>query len=253
MPGAEFLKDTTIFRTEIAMYTGVLSQIQSLLESVGENDLMCPKLIYQTLTPKPVIILEDKIDSSTFNSSLYANKAIAETMFNETLEVFIEKVESWKGFEKFLEPLKNYRKNYMERGLKSYTPSSGPFSFNVLNHGDFHLKIFCIKSMTKEKLKILFSTPTLLDLQVEMMKNGNVQVLLGVCFYPFLLFDFSTLTAEDVTAGPKAFKAKIFESENFKEVMRRELPKFLHKGYFKMNYINEIFFTAIIFAKQLII
>ncbi|KAG5668111.1 hypothetical protein PVAND_016064 [Polypedilum vanderplanki] len=59
IPGAEFLKDTTIFRTEIAMYTGVLSQIQSLLESVGENDLMCPKLIYQTLTPKPVIILED--------------------------------------------------------------------------------------------------------------------------------------------------------------------------------------------------
>ncbi|KAG5668114.1 hypothetical protein PVAND_016067 [Polypedilum vanderplanki] len=150
----------------------------------------------------------------------------------------------------------------MERGLKSYTPSSGPFSFNVLNHGDFHLKNILYKindegevedfiffdyqvaiyatpavdlsyalynfvsddnreNRYDELLKVyheqfvealkkfgyIKAPPTLLDLQVEMMKNGNVQVLLGVCFYPFLLFDFSTLTAEDVTAGPKAFKS----------------------------------------------
>jgi hypothetical protein len=43
IPNAEFMQDDGLFRTEIAMYTGVLPQINALLESVGEKDVMCPK------------------------------------------------------------------------------------------------------------------------------------------------------------------------------------------------------------------
>jgi hypothetical protein len=43
LPGAEHLQDTTLFETEIGVYNDVLPAIQSLLQSVGESDLMSPK------------------------------------------------------------------------------------------------------------------------------------------------------------------------------------------------------------------
>jgi hypothetical protein len=73
----EFIKDSPMFRNEMEMYSKVLPEIQALLLSVGDKDLLCPKyvryalykavsyhihcfrLIYQTNDPAPTIILED--------------------------------------------------------------------------------------------------------------------------------------------------------------------------------------------------
>jgi hypothetical protein len=214
--------------------------------------------------------------------SLMANKDVAKVMFEESLEVLIEKISTWEGFEEFVEPLTIYKNTFMERGMKSYTPGS----FSVLNHGDFHLKNILYKMADDNKVEdfvfldfqiaiyaspaidlsyVLYnfvsdenranrydevlqvyheqfveslkkfgfirSPPSLLDLQVEMMKNGNVQVFLATCFYPFLIADFSTFTVEDFAAGPRGFKEKMFSTEHFRGVLRTELPKFLHKGY----------------------
>ena len=59
-------------------------------------------------------------------------------LFDKPLRIFIEIISTWNGFEKYIEPLKAFRKNFASLGLKSYKPHKGSTAFNVVNHGDFH-------------------------------------------------------------------------------------------------------------------
>lgn len=59
-------------------------------------------------------------------------------LFDKPLRIFIEVLSTWKGYEKYIEPLKAFRKNFVSLGLKSYRPHKGSTTINVLNHGDFH-------------------------------------------------------------------------------------------------------------------
>uniref|UniRef100_A0A336M177 CSON009903 protein n=1 Tax=Culicoides sonorensis TaxID=179676 RepID=A0A336M177_CULSO len=56
---AEMLKNSPIFKTESKMYAQVLPEMERLLHAAGDNIKLCPKLIYQSYEPAPIIILED--------------------------------------------------------------------------------------------------------------------------------------------------------------------------------------------------
>lgn len=43
LPIMAHLKDTTLFETEIGVYTNILGRVQELITSAGYNDVMCPK------------------------------------------------------------------------------------------------------------------------------------------------------------------------------------------------------------------
>ncbi|XP_070504153.1 uncharacterized protein [Chironomus tepperi] len=329
LPNMDHLKDPTLFRNEIGVYTNVLEKMQELITSVGYTDIMCPRLVYQTMTPKPVIILEDvtssgydtafktmhddfeiskrivrrlakfhaasfylqdeqKIDASQFDTSIYKHDFLLDLMFTESFDVITELMSKWEGFQQFVEPIKKFKTCYAEMGLKSYTPTSGSGAFNVLNHGDFHFKnvlykmtndgkeiedfiaydyqICCYASPAIDLVYILYNfvsdenrfarydefldtyhkqfvealkkfgylnkPPTLLDLQIEMMKNGNLQAQIGIFTFPYLILDVSSFTADDYAAGPRMIKMKAFENERYKRVMKEALPIFLRKGFF---------------------
>lgn len=71
----------------------------------------------------------------------------------------------------------------------------------------------------------------MLDLQVEMLKNGNFQAHFGLVMYPFLIFDMKTLTMEDMADGMKGIGIKTYGNERFHKVAKKELEVYLMKGY----------------------
>ncbi|XP_063706889.1 uncharacterized protein LOC134835833 [Culicoides brevitarsis] len=56
---ADFLKDSSAFRTEMQMYGKVLPEMERVLAASGDNTILGPRLIYQTSDPAPIIIMED--------------------------------------------------------------------------------------------------------------------------------------------------------------------------------------------------
>lgn len=71
---------------------------------------------------------------------LFQNPVMAEMMFDQGLEAFIDVAKEWDGYEKFIPNLEKFKEKYFNRALKSYTPNRTEFGYNVLNHADFHLK-----------------------------------------------------------------------------------------------------------------
>ncbi|XP_070508774.1 uncharacterized protein [Chironomus tepperi] len=328
LPIMAHLKDTTLFETEIGVYTNILGRVQELITSVGYKDVMGPKLIYQTMTPKPVIILEDvsvngfdtvimkihedfelsklivkylakfhaasfylqdeqKIDASYFNSTIFQFSDMAKLISMSSYEYLTTVMPEWDGFEKLVEPVKHFKDVFLEKNMKTYTPNSGPGAWNVLNHGDFLMKNLMYK-MRKEgegfedfmmldfqictyaspaidliytlynfvsdedriarydeflytyheqyvealkKFGYLKQPPSLLDLQVEMMKNGNFQAHYVLMPYAFLIFDMTSLTLEDMADGMKGMAIKVYNNERFRKTAKKELDYYLMKGY----------------------
>lgn len=80
----------------------------------------------------------------------------------------------------------------------------------------------------------LKAPPSLIDLQVELLRNGNLEVLVSICMSIFFYFDFTTMTAEDMDMGEGSKRAKrqmYRDSTEFMEVIRKELPRFLYNGF----------------------
>lgn len=75
--------------------------------------------------------------------------------------------------------------------------------------------------------------PTLIDLKVELLRNGNLEVLVSICMNIFSYFDISTLTLEDMDMGEGTKKAKrrMYQAPGFREMLIRELPRFLEYGF----------------------
>lgn len=66
-------------------------------------------------------------------------------MFEDSFKAFIEVLSTWEGFEDFVPKIKNLAKNIREYGQKAYIPNKPGHGYNVLNHGDFHLRNILLK------------------------------------------------------------------------------------------------------------
>jgi len=75
------------------------------------------------------------------------------SIFDANFDIFLNYIHEWEGYEEFIEPIKNFRTVFAEKCRKSYQPNTGVGAFNVLNHGDFHLKNVLYK-MNKEDGKV---------------------------------------------------------------------------------------------------
>lgn len=77
------------------------------------------------------------------------------------------------------------------------------------------------------------SPPSLIDLQVELLKNGSLEVILAVCNTVVFYCDLSAMTAEDFDQGEgtKRFFRKLYNTPEYKEMIQKELPRFLYNGF----------------------
>lgn len=77
--------------------------------------------------------------------NLFQTPGMADMMFGQGLEAFIDVAKDWEGFEKFIPKLESFKETYLSKGLKTYTANRTEFGYNVLNHADFHLKNMLFK------------------------------------------------------------------------------------------------------------
>jgi hypothetical protein len=85
-----------------------------------------------------------------------------------------------------------------------------------------------------KKFGYLKAPPSLIDLKVELLRNGNLEVLIAIAMSIFFFIDLSTLTAEDMDMGEGMKKAKrrmYRDSPEFRETILHEMPRFLQFGF----------------------
>lgn len=76
--------------------------------------------------------------------------------------------------------------------------------------------------------------PSLLDLQVEMLRNGHLEVVIGICMSFFFFIDFSSLGESGIDfdpVSPGPGMRKMFQVAGFKEYILRELPRWCNNGF----------------------
>lgn len=111
------------------------------------TDHRCPYVSNQIFTLSINSNLLQKIDAASFNENLFQNKVVAEMLFGDSLDAFIAVSKEWDEFSKFIPKLEKFRQNYLEQTLtKTYTANSADAGYNVLNHGDFHLRNMLFKT-----------------------------------------------------------------------------------------------------------
>lgn len=322
------METSSLYITEQDMYGGPLPKIKNLLETIGGDAKIFPPFLYQTTTPHRAIVMEDlsaqgfdritqplpnyddskrvfqklakyhaagffllkqnAVDLDRFKNSMFhmEEPLIRDTFLTEPVDVLCDVMESWGGMDEYVVRLRRFREKLIAFGQRLYqTDSNG---YNVLNHGDFHIKNLLFKrndegviedfyfldfqvsivaspcidlfyalynmisdenrrtrrneiiydyhaefANTLQRLGYDGWIPTLQDLQMELLKHGEMEVIKCVCFQLFFLLDTAKL-AEYMGSGDcdsKTLKSKLFNEPRLKSFIKAELPRLVHLGF----------------------
>lgn len=88
--------------------------------------------------------------------------------------------------------------------------------------------------LTLKDIALLTNIPTLLDLQVELLSHGFFEAFLAICMMGMRFLDFTKLDMDLMMDPEKAGKAMadaIYGSEAYQECIKKELKRFLIKGF----------------------
>ncbi|XP_059620761.1 uncharacterized protein LOC132264538 [Phlebotomus argentipes] len=329
----EMMGEVPFFETEIEMYTKVLPEMQRLLTQTGDSDIIAPNIIYHGLNPDFVIFEdiakygyvakhdalnydstvqvitklaklhalsyyiqnESILDLTTFDKGLITD-GIGEKMefIPQSFNTFIEGVKSYGKYDVIVEKLKAVQPFFFDKLGAVYKANPNNFGFNVLNHGDFHIRnlmfrfndegiehvsfidfqicfwgtpavdlYYILYAMASSKarerqeellriyhdkfcslltdLGYLKKPPSLLDLHIELLRHGFMEVFLASCFLPIFYMDLTKFAAElesqENGSEEKGFEfmlefqMKIYREEGeLKNVIETLLPKLLHTG-----------------------
>lgn len=92
----------------------------------------------------------------------------------------------------------------------------------------YHQKL--VETLTK--LGHMGTVPTLLDINNDLLKAGFLEVVIVVCFIPFLFADQSAaMNVYSETHDAKAYRRQLYSSSQYREILEPLLPQFLHKGF----------------------
>lgn len=79
--------------------------------------------------------------------------------------------------------------------------------------------------------------PSLIDVNVELVRHGRTNVLMQIVFIPFAFVDWTTARIEDFMGTnendekAKVLKTALYNHPICKAVMQRTLKSFVHKGW----------------------
>jgi thiamine kinase-like enzyme len=68
------------------------------------------------------------------------------------INLFIDEVRTWEGYEVITEKMEAMVEKFEELGNKIYETGKGTFGLNVLNHGDFHFNNMLFKKDSDGKI-----------------------------------------------------------------------------------------------------
>jgi hypothetical protein len=74
--------------------------------------------------------------------------------------------------------------------------------------------------------------PSLLDLQVELLKHGALEAIIVLGFLAFMFVDYSTLDPVEYSSPEnlKKFSRKRYQDPTIQETIKRELPRLFYNG-----------------------
>lgn len=77
--------------------------------------------------------------------------------------------------------------------------------------------------------------PSLLDVNVELLKHGALNVALWINFFPFLYIDWSTMTVDDMmgqdSEKSREFRKGLYETPILKILIRQEMKNWMYNGW----------------------
>lgn len=76
--------------------------------------------------------------------------------------------------------------------------------------------------------------PGILELNVELLKNGFLEVLIAACFLPFLFLDSHTQDPElafKTSAEGVELRKSLYQHPKYKEVVTKVVSDYLYKGF----------------------
>ncbi|KAG5674474.1 hypothetical protein PVAND_004443 [Polypedilum vanderplanki] len=234
----------------------------------------------------------NEVDFSNFKYSIYESKYIVDFFLRDTIKAFREVVAEWgEEFEDYVPKVEKLIKDIEVIGKKSYTANSKGCGFNVLNHGDLHLRNILIKDDSEQRMESFYfvdyqlsvwcsavvdltymmglvkfdesssdevkdelivfyhqqlvtalksigymkAPPTLLDLNVELLKHGAMNIAVWINFFPFLFIDWSKMNTDDLIGQNdeqgRNFKKNLFKSPVLKSLLKKEMRKWALKGW----------------------
>ncbi|XP_059621224.1 uncharacterized protein LOC132264905 [Phlebotomus argentipes] len=324
----DLLIDMPLFKVEADMYMKILPEMQRLLAQMGDPEIIAPNMIYYSNNPE-IIIIEDiapkgfvmrhkpmnfentkkvieklakfhalsyymyhdeKKEVDEFKYGLLGTHSMASMQF--FVEGFMRAtrcIKEWPGYEEIAEKMEQLAPKLLQTARKAYRPNKPNEGFNVLNHGDFHIKnllflndeddaiqevsfidfqisiwsspavdlnyvMYCnASSETRdnhreeliriyhvkfcsilEALGCLKRPPSLLELNIEMLKNGVVELLLAIQFMAMFYVNFEELKGVDMS-DMDALSRMLYNNESgMRPVLEKLLIKFLHKGYLEV-------------------
>ncbi|XP_055706875.1 uncharacterized protein LOC129803985 [Phlebotomus papatasi] len=323
----DMLSDMPIFEREIDMYTKVLPEMKRIMESIGDHEELAPVLVYHSMEPPTLIFdditkfgyemhytffdfdntvkvlkklakfhalsyyMNDNKYNHTNDLTKYTTMMVDSMMdklkvFFEGFDYLYEEVKKWPGYERIAELLATQNQTFKKKLLAVYQPNPEP-GFNVLCHGDFHMKnmmfimngedidktmfldfqisywgspandliyvLYAIggaecrrrrgeilsiyhNTLTEylNRLGCLRKPPTLLDLNIEMLVRGPMEILWAVCFLAFFHLDFTKIDLEAVVDPSPEAMSKVrkimYTNEEIVKVLKETLPELFYKG-----------------------
>jgi hypothetical protein len=74
--------------------------------------------------------------------------------------------------------------------------------------------------------------PSLLDLNIELLKNGILEVMIIIFFQVTMFIDWVKVTPIDLDMGEgtKRFKKRCYQNADYHKLVKQELPRFFYNG-----------------------
>lgn len=174
----DMMSEAVLFETEIMMYAQTIPEMQRLIREVDPKETIAPPVAYYNLKPHKIVFLEDISPEFyvyevqlTFEESVevfkkigtfhalsvfmgenhkpmksYTNGFISPKIEGTgaflvaTLGTFTDAIAEWGPEMKIVaEKLKGLQPTIFQKLIKIFVKNEGA-GYNVLNHGDFHLK-----------------------------------------------------------------------------------------------------------------
>ncbi|XP_055642219.1 uncharacterized protein LOC129779011 [Toxorhynchites rutilus septentrionalis] len=94
----------------------------------------------------------------------------------------------------------------------------------------YHYHLALVETLTK--IGFLGKIPTLLDLNCDLLRCGFLEVIISVCFMPFLFADYNAIqnvfsSAQNATE----YRRQLYNNPQYGKLIEGLLPYFLHKGF----------------------
>lgn len=87
---------------------------------------------------------------------------------------------------------------------------------------------------TLNKLGFMRKPPSLLDFQVELLRNGLMEVFIAINFMPMFHMDPAMMADMDFT-NPLATARQMYNLPGLKDILQRLLPKLMFKGLLEIE------------------